>query len=153
MLRDFDFNSCFPCYCKWLHITDKLIWLGKSSHFQTHRQKLWQPGCDNFLCLAIIQLSLSDIFVKSMILGSLLTRCFPAPEIRTLISLYSYRRLRNFIKHSLQAYMSGWVTEDISIPGDLALLDLVGDGLPEHGRHPHRVHAQEAEQDRSSSHR
>ena len=44
MLRDFDFNSCFPCYCKWLHITDKLIWLGKSSHFQTHWQKFPTPG-------------------------------------------------------------------------------------------------------------
>ena len=44
MLRDFDFNACFPCYSKWVHIADKLIWLGKSSHFQTHWQKLPPPG-------------------------------------------------------------------------------------------------------------
>ena len=31
IVTNIDFNSCFPCYCKWLHITDKLIWLGKSS--------------------------------------------------------------------------------------------------------------------------
>ena len=51
------------------------------------------------------------------------------------------------------AYMSGWVTEAIHPPDDLAVLHLVGDGLPEHGRHPHRVHAQEAEEGRGSSHR
>ena len=59
MLRDFDFISCFPCYCKWLHITDKLIWLGKSSHFQTHRQKLWQPDMDMLIVNSSIRLQIS----------------------------------------------------------------------------------------------
>ena len=55
MLRDFDFNACFPCYSKWLHIADKLIWLGKSSHFQTHWQKFPPPGRaqDGVCCVAI----------------------------------------------------------------------------------------------------
>ena len=43
----FDFNACFPCYCKRLHCTDKLIWLGKSSHFQTHWQKFPPPDISN----------------------------------------------------------------------------------------------------------
>ena len=46
----FDFNACFPCYCKRLHCTDKLIWLGKSSYFQTNWQKCLQPAC-TLLCL------------------------------------------------------------------------------------------------------
>ena len=44
MLRDFDFIACFPCFCRLLHFTDKLIWFGKSSHFQTNWQKFRQPG-------------------------------------------------------------------------------------------------------------
>ena len=44
MLRDFDFIACFPSFCRLLHFTDKLIWFGKSSHFQTNWQKFRQPG-------------------------------------------------------------------------------------------------------------
>ena len=59
MLRDFDFNACFPCYSKWLHVADKLIWLGKSSHFQTHWQKISTPcrgvHCVRTTCLIISQ--------------------------------------------------------------------------------------------------
>ena len=44
MLRDFDFIACFPCFCRLLHFTDKLIWFGKLSHFQTNWQKFRQPG-------------------------------------------------------------------------------------------------------------
>ena len=43
MLRDFDFFACFPCFCRLLHFTDKLIWFGKSPHFQTNWQKFRQP--------------------------------------------------------------------------------------------------------------
>ena len=46
MLRDFDFIACFQCFCRLLHITDKLIWLGKSSHFQTNWQKFRQPASE-----------------------------------------------------------------------------------------------------------
>ena len=48
MLKDFDFIACFPCFCKLLHFTDKLIWFGKSSHFQTNWQKFRQPAPNMF---------------------------------------------------------------------------------------------------------
>ena len=44
MLRDFDFIACFPSFCRLLHFTDKLIWFGKSSHFQNNWQKFRQPA-------------------------------------------------------------------------------------------------------------
>ena len=66
MLRDFDFIACFPCFCRLLHFTDKLIWFGKSSHFQTNWQKFSQPDINRYI-------TVSDDFIRylSVVLGAL----------------------------------------------------------------------------------